>query len=203
MYADLPKPLLETLCSFLEHVPLIHVGRTRRKPCRPIPQKSFARRSHLASGEFGFPVLVGLGLFIAHAPTSGRSVVAWPSLERARLAIGRRFRQDVRALWNCAVATRTGVLSLDLASSRNLRASKYRDSVIGTGFRDTLAGFWEAVLGQADFVPLTSVLWIQTGVQQRGLDGVLCRILSIEFRDCTYFLPDAPVFGRCHHAGHG
>jgi hypothetical protein len=31
----------------------------------------FARSSHLATAEFGFPVLVGVGLFIAHAPDIG------------------------------------------------------------------------------------------------------------------------------------
>jgi hypothetical protein len=52
----------------------------------------FARSSHHASAEFGFPVLVGVGFFIAHAPDIGAASLPEPLPERARLAIGPHFR---------------------------------------------------------------------------------------------------------------
>jgi hypothetical protein len=146
MRADFPKPLLVTLCSFRERVPLIPmwdepVG-SRADGFRRSP---FARSAHLAPAEFGFPVLVGVGFFIDLAPDIGvRRRCPNPS-PSARLAIGRHIREDHRALRNADVAIQTGVPNLDLASSRNLHASKYRDSVIGPGFRGTLAEFWETV----------------------------------------------------------
>ena len=64
-------PPLEMLCSFRERVPLIHGGRTSRKPIDGFRRSPFARSPHLASAKFGFPVRLRLGLFIAHAPDMG------------------------------------------------------------------------------------------------------------------------------------
>ena len=43
----------------------------------------------------------------------------------------------------------------------NLHASKFRDSAVETGFRDTPVAFWETILGRAEFVSLTSVSELQ------------------------------------------
>ena len=165
MYVDLPKTLLEKFSLFREFVLLIHVGRTLRKPCRRIPKKSVRaklascycriRLRHTSWGGSLICLRLDIGVLCRcsyHSPSA--------------FASGPRFRQDVSALWNSDVAIRTGVLNLGLASSRNLRASKYRDSVIETGFRDTPAVFWETGSGPAEFVPSTSVSGNQTRVQQ-------------------------------------
>jgi hypothetical protein len=139
-------------------------------PKEVVPTDSSEARSSgvriLLLPNSAFPYLLGWVSSSPTPPTSGRGVASRPFLKRARLAMGRRFRQDISVLWNCDVAIRTGGLSLDLASSRNVRASRYRDSVIGTGFRDTLAELWETVLGQAEFVPLARVSGIKRDTDQ-------------------------------------